>query len=111
MRIFDLRTGTATVDDHPPSRRLRSRISQQKADSLDFLTSRHGEFGGSLSTKQLQRFIEECWGEMQALGLTWKPSVSTLRRALTLLHREARYPRQQGMLFQPRIMSRLASFR
>lgn len=96
MRIFDLRTRNAAADDH--SRRLRRRISPRKAACLDFLTGRHGEIRGSRSSSQLQQFIEECWSEMEALSLTWKPSVSTLHRALTLLDRETRDPHPQRTL-------------
>lgn len=90
MRIFELGDGNAassrtfgkTTENDRTLRQLSSRIPTQKAYAIRFLTSRHREFGGSLSIRQLQRFIDEWWDRMQADGLEWKPSASTLRRAI-----------------------------
>lgn len=108
MRIFDLGTCTAAEDEDPPSRRLRAGVPSQKADSLYFLVSRHSEIGGSRSSSQLQRFIYRCWDEMQAVGLTWKPSVSTLRRALKLFDRETSDPDRIQIPCRPPVRRRLA---
>lgn len=66
-----------------PQQRLTRIKAQLRSSSLHFLTSRHNDFGGSLSTSHLQRFIDAQWDDMQAVGLTWKPSPSAFRRALT----------------------------
>lgn len=78
------RTSSDVVDESLTRQQTLTRIkARMRSKSLHFLTSRHREVAGSKSTSQLQRFIDAHWDDMQANGLTWKPSPRALHRALT----------------------------
>lgn len=63
--------------------RTKAREFLDECMSLRFLTIEHDRWDKpSRSTAPLQRFIDAHWDDMQARGLTWKPSPSALRRAL-----------------------------
>jgi hypothetical protein len=113
MRIFDLRKGKTrhfpetrgsvcfnlevrkwndaypqalddVADENLTPQQTLTRINaQMRSKSLHFLARRHREFAGSISASQLHRFINEHWDNMQAIGLTWKPSPRALQSALT----------------------------
>ncbi|RWC30006.1 MAG: transposase [Mesorhizobium sp.] len=78
----------ADVDDEKltPKQRLARTKAREFLDecrSLRFLAIQHDQWpDASRSTAPLQRFIDSHWEDMQAHGLTWKPSPSALRRAL-----------------------------
>jgi len=63
--------------------RIKAREFLDECMSLRFLAIEHDKWPeASRSTGPLQRFIDCQWEDMQARGLTWKPSPSALRRAL-----------------------------